>query len=202
MRPKTSGAAGAAKGPLSARPGFRLHSRPAPRAWRNSAFCALLLMGGAVRMYVLCELYPADLPFWMPWEFSWPVFLVTALLVLGWFLCGCARVRLKSSGAHVAHRLLRARRRARLRRAADACRFLRPAHVLRASLGAFRAASSGRVPRSRSALAGPTIRTPACCRHFVRAAAGHARPVRCATERSCSILPSRRCCSLGCSISG
>ena len=38
-------------------------------------------------LYVVCRFYPADLPFWLPWEFSWPEFLATAL-TLAWF---CAR---------------------------------------------------------------------------------------------------------------
>jgi putative membrane protein len=50
---------------------------------------ALLLMGGAA-VYVLCRYYPAGLPFWMPWEFSWPTFLAT-FLVLGWFVRGLSR---------------------------------------------------------------------------------------------------------------
>ena len=50
------------------------------RAWL--AYAALLIVGAAI--YVACQLFPADLPFWMPWEFSWPVFLVTALS-LAWF---------------------------------------------------------------------------------------------------------------------
>lgn len=58
-----------------------------PRAWLAYA---LLLMGGAV-VYVLCRFFPADLPFWMPWEFSWPMFLVT-FLTLGWFVRGLSRV--------------------------------------------------------------------------------------------------------------
>lgn len=45
-----------------------------------------LLAVGAV-FYVVCREYPADLPVWMPWEFSWPVFLLTGL-VLAWFLRG------------------------------------------------------------------------------------------------------------------
>ena len=49
------------------------------------AYGALLAAGAA--FYVVCALYPADLPFWMPWEFSWPVFLVTALS-LAWFWRG------------------------------------------------------------------------------------------------------------------
>jgi putative membrane protein len=49
------------------------------------AYGALLAAGGV--LYVLCALLPADLPFWMPWEFSWPVFLVTSLS-LAWFWKG------------------------------------------------------------------------------------------------------------------
>ncbi|MBL6853630.1 MAG: cytochrome c oxidase assembly protein [Alphaproteobacteria bacterium] len=36
---------------------------------------------------VACRLYPAQLPFWMPWEFSWTVYLATALSLL-WFWRG------------------------------------------------------------------------------------------------------------------
>ena len=50
---------------------------------------ALLLAAGAA-LYVLCRYFPADLPFWLPWEFSWPVFL-TAFLVLFWFARGLKR---------------------------------------------------------------------------------------------------------------
>ena len=50
---------------------------------------ALLAVGGAID--VLCRLYPAELPVWMPWEFSWPVFLATALS-LAWFWRGWSRV--------------------------------------------------------------------------------------------------------------
>jgi putative membrane protein len=53
------------------------------------AYAALLALGGAI--YVACRFYPADLPFWMPWEFSWAVFLVTALS-LAWFFRGLALV--------------------------------------------------------------------------------------------------------------
>jgi putative membrane protein len=49
------------------------------------AYAALLAVGGVV--FVVCDLFPADLPFWMPWEFSWPEFLVTALS-LAWFWRG------------------------------------------------------------------------------------------------------------------
>jgi putative membrane protein len=51
------------------------------RAW----YGALLVLGAA--LYIVCRLYPADLPVWLPWEFSWPEYLVTAL-TLGWFVRG------------------------------------------------------------------------------------------------------------------
>jgi putative membrane protein len=50
---------------------------------------ALLMAVGAV-LYVLCRFFPADLPFWMPWEFSWPVYLATSLSLL-WFVRGMMR---------------------------------------------------------------------------------------------------------------
>ena len=46
---------------------------------------ALLVAGAA--LYVLCREFPAELPGFMPWEFSWTVFLTTALF-LGWFVRG------------------------------------------------------------------------------------------------------------------
>ncbi len=53
------------------------------------AYGALLAVGGAI--YVLCRFFPADLPFWMPWEFSWPAFLATTL-ALAWFFRGLSRL--------------------------------------------------------------------------------------------------------------
>jgi putative membrane protein len=53
------------------------------------AYGALLLIGAAISL--ACRFLPADLPFWMPWEFSWPVFLVTSL-ALGWFVLGLVRM--------------------------------------------------------------------------------------------------------------
>ena len=53
------------------------------------AYGALLLAGGV--LYVLCRLFPADLPFWMPWEFSWPAYLAT-VLSLAWFFRGLSRL--------------------------------------------------------------------------------------------------------------
>jgi len=49
------------------------------------AYGALLMVGGA--LYVICREFPAELPLFLPWEFSWPVFLATALF-LGWFVRG------------------------------------------------------------------------------------------------------------------
>src|SRR5665213_189214 len=48
-------------------------------------YAALLALGAI--LYVFCDHYPADLPFWMPWEFSWPEFLATGL-ALAWFFRG------------------------------------------------------------------------------------------------------------------
>jgi putative membrane protein len=55
---------------------------------RNAAWLwygALLALGAV--LYVVCRFRPADLPFWMPWQFHWPEFLTTAL-VLAWFTRG------------------------------------------------------------------------------------------------------------------
>jgi putative membrane protein len=57
------------------------------RAWLW--YGALLLLGAA--LYVACAEFPAELPFWMPWEFSWPEFLATGLS-LAWFFRGLSRV--------------------------------------------------------------------------------------------------------------
>jgi putative membrane protein len=47
---------------------------------------AALLAVGAV-LYAVCRLYPVDLPMWLPWEFSWPIYLATTLS-LAWFVRG------------------------------------------------------------------------------------------------------------------
>ncbi|HEX3811125.1 MAG TPA: cytochrome c oxidase assembly protein [Rhizomicrobium sp.] len=52
-------------------------------------YAAVLLVGAA--LYAVCRFFPADLPWWMPWEFSWPVYLST-VLALGWFWRGLARL--------------------------------------------------------------------------------------------------------------
>ncbi|HXC57282.1 MAG TPA: cytochrome c oxidase assembly protein [Rhizomicrobium sp.] len=53
------------------------------------AYGALLAVGAALD--IACRLFPAQLPFWLPWEFSWPVFLATAL-TLAWFMRGWRRL--------------------------------------------------------------------------------------------------------------
>jgi len=53
---------------------------------------ALLVLGAI--LYVLTAQYPADMPFWMPWEFSWPEFLAIAL-TLAWFVRGLSRAEEK-----------------------------------------------------------------------------------------------------------
>ncbi|HWA31003.1 MAG TPA: cytochrome c oxidase assembly protein [Rhizomicrobium sp.] len=49
---------------------------------------AILLVGGALD--IMTTNYPADLPVWMPWDFSWLVWLVTALS-LAWYVRGLLR---------------------------------------------------------------------------------------------------------------
>jgi putative membrane protein len=66
-------------------------SVPASRAgrfgWRGLVF--LLATGGCLD--VACRYFSAQLPFWMPWEFSWPEYLVTALALV-WFGTGLRRL--------------------------------------------------------------------------------------------------------------
>ncbi len=49
----------------------------------------VVFVGGAI--YEACRIVPAHLPVWMPWEFSWPVYLAT-VLTLAWFLRGWIRM--------------------------------------------------------------------------------------------------------------
>ena len=44
------------------------------------AFAVLVIVGAIID--VLVRFVPADLPGFMPWEFSWPVFLATALTLV------------------------------------------------------------------------------------------------------------------------
>jgi len=53
---------------------------------RGWIWYAAVLTLGAV-LYLVCRLFPADLPMWLPWEFSWPIYLAT-VLILGWFARG------------------------------------------------------------------------------------------------------------------
>lgn len=53
------------------------------------SYAALLLIGGVLD--IVCKLFPADLPSWLPWEFSWPVYLATTL-TLAWFVRGLRRL--------------------------------------------------------------------------------------------------------------
>ena len=57
---------------------------PQPR--KDWLWYGAILALGAV-LYLVCALYPAYLPFWLPWEFSWPIYLATAL-TFWWFFCG------------------------------------------------------------------------------------------------------------------
>jgi putative membrane protein len=58
------------------------------RGWPG--FAALLMFGALAD--TLVRYFPADMPVWMPWEFSWPVFLVTALTFV-WYLDGLSSVQ-------------------------------------------------------------------------------------------------------------
>lgn len=49
----------------------------------------MLAVGGVLD--IVTTLYPADLPSFFPWEFSWPVYLATAL-TLAWFFRGLRRL--------------------------------------------------------------------------------------------------------------
>src|SRR5436305_9246032 len=57
------------------------------RGWLG--FAGLLLLG--LFLWFVCREYPAELPFFLPWEFSWPVFLAT-VLTLAWFFTGLRRL--------------------------------------------------------------------------------------------------------------
>ena len=57
-----------------------------PKLNKDWLWYGAILALGAV-LYLVCALYPAYLPFWLPWEFSWPIYLATAL-TLSWFFRG------------------------------------------------------------------------------------------------------------------
>lgn len=52
-------------------------------------YAAALALGAV--LYVVCGQYPAQIPVWLPWEFSWPQYLVF-VLTLGWFARGLRRL--------------------------------------------------------------------------------------------------------------
>ena len=56
---------------------------PQSREW--TLYGALLALGAVLD--VLCRFFPADLPVWMPWEFSWPEYLACTLTLV-WFWRG------------------------------------------------------------------------------------------------------------------
>lgn len=60
------------------------------------SLAALFLVGAALDN--VCRFYPAHLPIFLPWEFSWPVFTVT-FVVLFWFVRGLARLPAKEHPA-------------------------------------------------------------------------------------------------------
>jgi putative membrane protein len=53
---------------------------------RDRLWYGVALLAGAV-LDVLCRFFPADLPVWLPWEFSWPEYLACTLTLL-WFRRG------------------------------------------------------------------------------------------------------------------
>lgn len=61
--------------------------REGARGW---AWHGLVLALGLVLAW-LSATHPARLPFWMPWDFSWPEYLAVALTLL-WYLRGLARL--------------------------------------------------------------------------------------------------------------
>jgi len=61
--------------------------RSGASASRRYASAAILLFGALLSW--LCYVHPGWLPFWAPWDFSWPEFLGTAF-PLWWFLHGLA----------------------------------------------------------------------------------------------------------------
>lgn len=63
--------------------------RPPPMGLGWFALAGLFLVGAALDN--ASRYYPARLPFFMPWEFSWPTFLVT-FVVLGWYARGLRRM--------------------------------------------------------------------------------------------------------------
>ena len=99
---------------------------------------ALLALGAV--LYLVCRFFPADLPFWLPWEFSWPIFLAIGLTI-AWFVRGLTILPKDQHPPLWRLACFCAGRGQFLHRPANPHRLLRPAYVLRASLGAFRPAA-------------------------------------------------------------
>jgi putative membrane protein len=69
----------------------RVQGVPAPRGAAEAAgalgYAAVAVLGGVLWWRSASQ--PAAMPFWMPWDFSWPEYLATALALL-WFARGLA----------------------------------------------------------------------------------------------------------------
>ena len=48
-------------------------------------YAGLLTLGAL--LHLVCRFFPAQLPFWLPWEFSWPEYLAI-VLTFAWFIRG------------------------------------------------------------------------------------------------------------------
>ena len=62
----------------------------AARPWTGWLWYGAALAFGTV-LYVVSRFWPANLPFWLPWEFHWVEYLAT-VLTLGWFVRGLRRL--------------------------------------------------------------------------------------------------------------
>ena len=69
------------------------HALPAQRGaaeeWDIYIIGGVVALGAA--LYVACRFFPAELPFFLPWEFSWTEYLVTAFALV-WFATGLRRL--------------------------------------------------------------------------------------------------------------
>jgi putative membrane protein len=70
---------------LQARVGFL--ARSAKTTSDGISYAAILACGAL--LFWLSENHPASMPAWMPWDFSPPIYLATAFVLL-WFVRGCA----------------------------------------------------------------------------------------------------------------
>ncbi|HVC16224.1 MAG TPA: cytochrome c oxidase assembly protein [Rhodanobacter sp.] len=58
---------------------------------RTEVIDTLAVLAASVLLYWTCQTFPADLPFWAPWDFSWVEFLGAAFVSL-WYLRGLAQM--------------------------------------------------------------------------------------------------------------